>query len=466
MNVTADHSTRRDDVQSLEAPDEAAVSEEAVAGFSDAFGGDRANRLARNAVVNAEATTVGLNREAVVDNLLRFSHEIDSGAITHQKRSGRCWAFAALNRMRLDVIEETGLEDFEFSQAYVMFWDKLEKANYFLENVLWSVDEPTDSRLFFWLVDNPVADAGQWDMLVNLVRKYGLVPKEAYPESTSSSATVHMNRHLTEKLREWAAELRSRHRDGASISELRERKSRMLETTYRMLAIHNGEPPTSFEWSWRDDDEEFHDLGEVRPREFVERFVEMDLEEYVSLIHCPTDGKSFGETYTIDYLGNVVEGRSVEYLNVELDVLKAAVQSCIEQGEAVWFGCDVGERMHRDRGILDVDAFEFDALYDTQFRMDKGQRVMFGHSKMTHAMLLTGVHLDGGSPVRWKVENSWGEETGQKGFMVMGDEWFDEYVFQVVVPQAVVEDETLAPLEEAPVVLPPWDPMGALATGR
>ena len=465
MNDTPTDESRQD-VQSLQPIDEAALSEDAVAGFSDTFGDERANRIARNAVVNAKATTVGLNRDAVVDNVLKFSHELDSGKITHQKRSGRCWAFAALNRFRLDCMDKMGLENFELSQSYMMFWDKLEKSNYFLENILGTLEVPTDSRLFMWLVDDPVDDAGQWDMLANLVDKYGVVPKEVYPESESSSFTVHMNRHLTAKLREWAAELRDSYRRGASRGELRERKEEMLETVYRILSIHNGEPPRSFEWSWRDDEDEFHDRGEMTPTEFFDEFVDLDFDDYVSLINCPTDDKPFGETYTVDYLGNVAEGRSVRYLNVEIEALKSAARACLEDEETVWFGCDVGKQLHREREILDLDTFEFDLLYDTDFDLEKAQRVTYGHSKMTHAMLFVGVHIDEGEAVRWKVENSWGEESGQQGFLVMSDEWFDEYLFQVVVPKEHVPEQKLAALDEDPTVLPPWDPMGALATGR
>lgn len=462
MNDIAENEGRQD-VQGSEATEEASISDDLVSDFSESFRTERANRIARNAVVNAKASKVGLNREAVIDNVLKFSHEIESGNITHQKRSGRCWAFAALNRFRLNAMDAMNIGEFELSQSYMMFWDKLEKSNYFLENVLRTLEVPADSRLFMWLVDNPVNDAGQWDMLVNLAEKYGVVPKEVYPESKSSSSTRQMNAHLTAKLREWASELRTRHRRGAAAEDLRERKSEMLETVYRILAIHNGEPPTSFEWSWRDEEDDFHDHGRLTPREFFEEFVDFPFDEYVSLIHCPTDDKPFDRTYTVDYLGNVPEGRQVLYLNVDIDTLKDATLACLQDEETVWFGCDVGKQLHRDKGILDLETFEFDVLYDTDFGMDKGERVTYGHSQMTHAMLFTGVHLDDEEPVRWKVENSWGEDSGQKGFLVMSDDWFDEYLFQVVVPKEHVPDDKLEALASDPVVLPPWDPMGALA---
>lgn len=459
----SEYSKKRTDIQGSVEVGTAAVSSDQVAAFSDSFHSDRANRVARNAVVNAKTTKVGLNRDAVVDNVMTFSHEIESGPITHQKRSGRCWAFAALNRLRLDCMEKMDLEDFELSESYVMFWDKFERANFFLENVLRTVEESKDSRLFMWLMDDPLNDGGQWDMFVNLVEKYGVVPKEVYPESKSSSATSAMNGHLTAKLREWAGHLRQKRTEGASLRDLRRRKEKMLETVYRILVIHNGEPPSSFDWSWRDSDDEFHDGGTLNPKQFYDRYVDFHFSDYVSLLNCPTDDKPFGHTYTVDYLGNVAEGRPVTYLNVELDVLKAAVRECLERKEAVWFGCDVGKHLHRDEGIIDVDAFEFESLYDTQFGMDKAKRVDYGHSTMTHAMLLTGMHVRDGEPVRWKVENSWGEDAGKDGFLVMSDDWFDEYVFQAVVPKSFVPDTLLEALQTDPVVLPPWDPMGSLA---
>ncbi len=446
--------------------DEQALSADLLSSFRDRFNQHSRNRLARNAVVNTGARKAGLNRDSITDNVMTFSHEIDTGEVTDQKKSGRCWAFAGLNLLRLECMENMNLDSFELSQSYTMFWDKLEKANYFLENVLNTLDEPTDSRLFMWLMDHPLEDGGQWDMFVNLVNKYGIVPKEVYPESKSSSSTRVMNAHLKAKLREYASELRERNESGTPLPDLHKRKREMMQTVYRILSIHNDEPPESFEWSWRDEDDQFHDAGTLTPQSFFDEFVDLNLNDYVSLIHCPTDDKSFEELYTVQYLGSVVEGRPVLYLNVELDRLKSITRELIEDNHAVWFGCDVGKQLARNNGILDTDTYEFDLLYDTEFRMDKPRRVTYGHSRMTHAMLFTGVHLDDGEPVRWKVENSWGEKSGKDGFLVMDDGWFDEYLYQVVVPKQKLSSDLRKKLDDDPVELPPWDPMGALARCR
>lgn len=434
-----------------------------VARFSQNFNASKANRIARNAVANGDVMQIAFNRDTAVRHDMTFSHEITSGEITSQKNSGRCWLFAALNLLRLEAMEKMNVKTFELSQNYLMFWDKLEKANYFLENILATLDESIDSRILMWLLSGPVQDGGQWDMFKGLVKKYGVVPKSVMPESFSSGKTPAMNAHLTEKLREFAAELRAMHKAGKALSVLREQKTAMLETIYRILAIHNGTPPTSFSWAWRDKDEAYHCEDEaLTPTQFYDKFIGLDLTQYVSLLHCPTADKPFNRTYTLDYLGSTAEDR-ILYLNIEMADLKKYAVEQLTAGKSVWFGCDVGKKMHRKSGLLDEDNFELDLLYDTEFGMDKGTRVTYGQSKMTHAMLFTGVHLEGGKPTKWKVENSWGKESGREGFLIMSDAWFDEYMFQVVVPRASLSKEHQTALALEPIALRPWDPMGALA---
>ncbi len=439
------------------------ISQSLISSFRSSFTSSDRNRMARNAVVNMGARKAGLNRDSVTRNNMTFSEEIETGEITNQKKSGRCWAFAGLNLLRLECMDEMNLDSFELSQSYVMFWDKLEKANFFLENVLKTLDEPTNSRLFMWLMEHPLEDGGQWDMFVNLVEKYGVVPKEVYPESASSSSTRDMNTHLKAKLREFASKLRSRHKEGAGPDRLRKLKADMLQTVYRILAIHNDDPPRSFEWSWRDEDDEYHDAGKLTPSEFYEDYIDLNLTDYVSLIHCPTEDKSFDTLYTVSYLGSVQEGRPVTYLNMNLDRIKEITIDLLRNDHPVWFGCDVGKQLARKSGILDTDTYEFDLLYDTEFEMSKGERVTYGDSRMTHAMLFTGVNLRQNKPDRWKVENSWGKESGKKGFIVMDDDWFDEFLYQVVVPRNKLSEHRQQLIQDEPTELPPWDPMGALA---
>ena len=441
------------------------LNEETLALCRTAFAADPLARFARNAVTKTAIKAVALNRDAVAQLTHTYSHTVKAGKTTSQNASGRCWMFAGLNLFRMQAAAALGVEDFEISQNYLMFWDKLEKANYFLENILATLDEPVGSRLLDWLCASPLQDGGQWDMFVNLVKKYGVVPKEAMPETESSSRSADMNALMTLKLREYASELRAAHAGGVSEEALRAQKEAQLPTLYRMLVTHLGEPPQQFLWQWRDKEKYFHRDGLLTPQQFREKYVTEDLDELVCLIHCPQATKAYNTLYTIAYLGNVVAGQPIRYLNVEMHVLKSATQAMIQAGKSVWFGCDVGKMMDRDLGLMDLELFEYGPLYGTTFTMDKAARLDYGQSLMTHAMVLTGVDLDeSGMSCKWRVENSWGDKGGDQGFMAMTDPWFEEYLYEVVVEKKYLPQELLALLEGPLVPLDPWDPMGSLAT--
>lgn len=435
--------------------------------FSQQFTHDPRLRLARNAITQNPASKVIVDRARLMLADHTFSHQLSPQPITNQKKSGRCWMFAALNLFRVEALKRLNLKEFEFSQNYLMFWDKLEKAHYFLESIIATLDEPHDGRLMMHLLQSPIQDGGQWDMFANLVKKYGVVPKSAMPETESSSSSRLMNGLITAKLREFAGDLRQMAGDGATENALRERKIDMMAVIYRMLVIHLGEPPREFFWQWRDEDEAFHRDGRLTPQEFFQKYVDLDLDSMVCLIHCPTADKPFNTLYTIDYLGNVQEGDLIRYLNVELEVFKQAAVDMLVDGRAVWFGCDVGQRLHGDEGLLDLDIYDYESAYGIRFTQDKAARIDYGQSLMTHAMVLVGVDLDDdGKPRRWKVENSWGDERGHKGYLTMSDGWFDEFNYEVLVDKRFLPDELLAVLESEPVHLPPWDPMGALAVAE
>ena len=435
-----------------------------VASFAAAFEGDPKNRLAQNAVTRNGIAPAAANRAALNRGIHAFSHVIQTAEATDQKKSGRCWLFAGLNALRVRAAEKMNVEAFELSQTYMMFWDKLEKANYFLESIIATVKEPLDGRLVMWLLAQPIDDGGQWDMFVNLVNKYGVVPKTLMQETHSSSASSTMNYDLEAKLRECAWRLRRDHASGATEDRLRAHKRGMLQVIYRMLAIHLGTPPAEFDWEWRDKNKQFHRHGPITPRAFFETYVGADLDAMVCLIHAPTADKPFGRTFTVQYLGNVVGGRPVTYLNVEMPVLKRAAADMIVAGWPVWFGSDVDKMFERTSGLMDADAYDFELVYGCPLAMDKAARLDFGDSRMNHAMMLTGVDLDeSGRPRRWRVENSWGDKYGDKGNLSMSDRWFDDYVYEAAVDTRHLSPELHAALDMPPIVLPPWDPMGSLA---
>ncbi len=442
------------------------ITRETLSVFEKAFDSDRANRVAMNAATKNGVNNAAVRAESAREMRHTFNISLEQGEITNQKQSGRCWMFAALNTMRFRVMKKLELKTFELSQNYTLFYDKLEKSNYFLESILETLDEPTNGRLIAYLLASPLGDGGQWDMFVNLVEKYGVVPKEIMPETVASSSTRELVGYLTEKLREFACTLRTAHQAGAPMEALRAQKDEMLRTIYNMLCIALGKPPVTFDFETDTPNGFVRDLG-ITPQAFFKKYVDMDLSQYISLINAPTADKPYGKTYTVAFLGNVKEGRPVKYLNLPIEALKDAAIAQMQDGEPVWFGCDVGKRSVRDSGVMDLDALDLETLFSTKFTMNKAQRLDYGQSLMTHAMVFQGVNLDeNGRPNRWRVENSWGKDAGHNGYYIMSDAWFDEYMYQVVVNKKYLTEEQRAAFEQAPITLEPWDPMGSLATLR
>lgn len=440
------------------------ITKEALVQLEQNFDSNVLNKVAMNAVTNVRLVKSAINNEAFRTSRHEFSISLKQGNITNQKQSGRCWMFAALNTMRFEVMEKLNLETFELSQNYPLFYDKLEKSNYFLESILNTLDEPLNGRLLHWLLDAPVNDGGQWDMFVGLVQKYGVVPKDAMPETAASSGTREMDRYITLKLREDACILRTSYEAGAGLEELQQKKEEMLEEIYRMLCICLGKPPKSFTFETRDKDNNFIREENITPLDFFNKYVGINLDDYVSLINAPTADKPYNRSYTVRYLGSVKEGRPVRYLNVTSDELKRVAIAQMQDGKPVWFGCDVGKCSVRENGMLDLNSIQVDKLMSVTFGMNKAQRLDYGESMMTHAMTFQGVNLDeSGKPNRWRVENSWGKDAGKDGYYVMTDEWFDEYTYQVVVNKKYLTEEQIAAYEAEPIELQPWDPMGSLA---
>ena len=432
--------------------------------FEKDFARDPAKRVAQLAV-----TANGVNKSAPDPFVQRedrhqFSVQLEGGKITNQKSSGRCWMFAALNTMRVEVMKKLNLETFELSQNYTLFYDKLEKSNYFLESVLDTLDEPTGGRVIAHLLSAPLNDGGQWDMLCNLVEKYGVVPKDAMPETACSSSTGEITSYMTRRLREFACTLREGYAQGRDIGQLRKMKEGMLCSIYNMLCIALGNPPKTFTFEARDKDKKFIRETGLTGKSFFEKYVGWDLSDYVSLINAPTADKPYHKTFTVKLLGNIVEGRPVKYLNLPIEDLKAAAIRQMQDGQPVWFGCDVGKCSVREGGMMDLDVLRPDQLFGVEFGMTKAQRLDYGDSLMTHAMVFQGVNLDeNGQPTRWRVENSWGKDSGVDGYYVMSDDWFTEYTYQVVVHKKYLTEDQRAELDQAPIALEPWDPMGSLA---
>ncbi|WP_327084478.1 aminopeptidase C [Streptococcus suis] len=403
-------------------------------------------------------------RQSAIDNDYVFSIDLTKDAVSNQKASGRCWMFAALNTFRHKLISDFKLENFELSQAHTFFWDKYEKSNWFLEQIIATADQEIGSRKVKFLLDTPQQDGGQWDMVVALFEKYGVVPKSVYPESISSSASRELNQYLNKLLRQDAQILRDLLAKGASPEEVQTQKENLLQEIFNFLAVNLGLPPRSFDFAYRDKDNVYHRDTNVTPQAFYEKYVGLKLSDYVSIINAPTTDKPYNKSYTVELLGNVVGAPAVRYLNVEMNRFKELAIAQLKSGESVWFGSDVGQSSNRQTGIMTTNTYDFSSGLGIHFHQDKAGRLDYSESLMTHAMVLTGVDLDDNEqPLKWKVENSWGDKVGDKGYFVASDSWMDEYTYQIVVRKEFLTQEELAAYQAQPQVLAPWDPMGALA---
>jgi bleomycin hydrolase len=417
----------------------------------------------QNAITHTSVDGLAWQHNVTKDSDHSYSVKLDKWTATNQMGSGRCWMFAAMNLFRVGAMKKLKLDNFEFSQNYPLFWDKLEKANFYLESIIDTAGRDIDDRTVSHLIRHPVDDGGQWNMFIDLVHRHGLVPKAVMPETQSSSSTGSMNGILTRKLRLGAKQLRDMFADGAKVAALREKKGEILNEVHRILTIHLGTPPEKFDWQWTDKAGKLHRQKGMTPKRFAEMYVTVDMDDYVCLVHDPRPTSPIGRTFTVEYLGNVVGGKPVVYLNVDVELIKKITMKTLQDGEPVWFGCDVGQMMHRDTGMWDAEVQNFEDIYDMGLSMDKADRLYYGSTAMSHAMLFTGVDVVGGKPRRWRVENSWGTDKAQGGFYRMNDSWFNEHMFEIAAKSKYLPVKLRDALKKKPIVLPAWDPMGSLA---
>lgn len=418
--------------------------------------------IARGALSNSDVTKLVERKEEAKNTRPMFSIDIKTLPVTNQKKSGRCWIFACLNVLREKIGQKYNMEQFELSQSYVAFWDKLEKCNYLLETVISLLDVDKDDRTLVHVLSNGIEDGGQWDMLVNVINKYGVVPKDVFPETYQSSNSRAINGVLNRLIRKFAYD--ARHEWAGDIETIRQKKTALMEDIYKALCSAYGVPPKTFTFEHEDKDTyEYGCARDISPQEFLRNYIEVDLNDYVSIINSPTDDKPFNKMFTVKHLGNVVEGNGVRYLNVEMDRLKELVISQLKDKETVWFGSDCGKYGDREIGTWDDIAYNTDTLFQVNSKMSKEAMLDSRESAMNHAMVITGVNLVDGKSTKWKIENSWGEDIAHEGYFVASDSWFDNYVYQAVVNKKYLTQEELAILKEEPIELNPWDPMGTLA---
>jgi len=434
------------------------LNQKDLANMSEKFHKKEARVALTNAISNNSIKKLALNRDNVGDVNFYINTKVKSKGISNQKSSGRCWMYTGLNVLRAKVIEKYDLNDFQFSHSYLFFYDQLEKANLFYNGMIETAFLPLNDRKVEWLLKNPIGDGGQWTGVVDLVTKYGLVPEEAMPETYQSENTSMMSRLLRRKLREDGMELRALGKTKMAPETLMQMKKDKLAEIYQILAFSMGEPPTSFEWQYKDKDGKISEVKEFTPMDFYHEVLDINLHDYVMIMNDP--GKEYGKLYEIEYDRHMEEGGNWKYVNLEIDQIKKFAIKSIQANEGMYFSCDVGKQLESKKGFLDVNTYDYSSLFEVEFNMDKKTRIQTYESGSTHGMALMGANIVAdGKADKWLLENSWGSDKGHNGYLIMTDEWFDEYMFRVVIDKKFLDETALEILEQKPIMLPPWDPM-------
>ena len=414
-----------------------------------------ADKAIYNAMAETSIAVLAKNHENLANFDTNFTNKVVSHGITDQQQSGRCWLFTGLNVLRAQMMAKYGLDEMEFSQNYCFFYDQLEKANLFLQGIIDTREKPMDDKMVEWLFRNPISDGGQFTGISDVIGKYGVVPSSVMPETYSSENTSQIARLVGLKLREFGLQLRDEAAKGVKVSALEAKKTEMLSTIYRMLALAFGEPVERFTWTMNGETKEY------TPQSFYQEYLGNDLtNNYVMLMNDPS--REYYKCYEIDFDRHVYDGKNWTYVNLPVEDIKAMAIESIKDSTMMYFSCDVAKFLDSKRGTLDLKNFDYESLMGTTFGMSKKQRVQTFASGSSHAMTLMAVDLDkDGKPKKWMVENSWGAEAGYKGHLIMTDEWFDEYMFRLVVEKKYVPEKVLNILKQKPIRLPAWDPMFA-----
>ena len=427
-----------------------------IAKFQQDYQQNKQNKIAELAVVNNGVQKASFNGEGIRDLNRTFSIEIPTDNVTDQKQSGRCWLFAALNVLRHKFAKQYHTKNFTFSQSYLFFWDRIERANIFFNHILETADKPVDDRTVHFYLQAPDTDGGQWHMAISLIRKYGLVPTYAQDESFTANNTAAFNQALNMKLRENGLVLRKLAQAGKN-DEIEQKRQEYLSEIYRMSVIAFGQPVQKFDLEFKDDDGNYKLDQNITPLDFFHNYFEDDLDDYVVLFNAPDH--EYDKLYAFPFEDNVEGGSPVRFLNTKIENLKEAAIKQLKDGETIWFGCDVGKQSDRQKGILAANLYETDTIFGIETKLNKKERLQTGASGSTHAMTFVGVDVVDGKPRQWKVENSWGTKVGDKGYFVMDDKWFDEYLFKVVVKKQYLPEKLVKIAEGEATPVPCWDSM-------
>lgn len=431
--------------------------------FEQEYRSNLTNTILRHSLVLHSIDDITRSADSPETSNAIYSIELKTMKAQNQRSSGRCWIFSATNLLREIIGKKLNVDQFELSQNFIAFYDKLEKYNFLLTELEKNIDEKHDERLNQKLLSDGVGDGGQWGMFVAIVKKYGLCPKSLFDDTMTSGSTLSLNKLINSSARYYAAQIHKLHEIGKD-EEIKALHENYVEKVYNLLCSTFGVPPSTFNFEYKDNDNIYHYEKNTTPIEFFNKYIGNDIDDYISIINAPTKDKEYGNIYTIDHLGNVIEAPSIRHLNLPLKRIENLIIQTLKDGEPVWFGSDVSYYKDRNKGIWDDNLFDYYSAFGMDFSFNKKDMLDFYQSSMNHAMLITGVTLDENEkPLKWKIENSWGTELGKEGYFLQSESWFEKFFYQAVIKKKYLNEEEKENLKKEPIHLPLWDPFGTLA---
>ncbi|QBF34818.1 biotin transporter BioY [Mycoplasmopsis phocirhinis] len=421
---------------------------------------NKTNKLVQNAITKNGIYNATYNNDIHLVHNNEFNIQTKKGGMTNQKATGRCWIFAALNILKPITMQKLNVESFEYSQAYTMFWEKMEKANTYLELIIEHPQLQYQDRLFEMFLGFGHQDGGFWEWSEGLITKYGVVPKSVMPETFNASNTAQMNSILQIHLLSSTKILRELQQNNASKDQIKEFKNKTMQKVFDICAKSLGLPPLKFDFEYRDKDKKFHKISNITPLEWLQKYASFEYQNLINLYADPRDIYPINTKLQAKYFRGPIESRHLSFVNVSINELKKATINSLKAGEPVWFACDMGPQIDRKNGLMDVNLYQINEAFELKNILTKADRLNFKMSTPNHAMTFVGVDLDeNNKPIKWEVENSWGEENGNKGYFSMSDEWFDEYVFSVIVNPQFCSQSTIDANKNTAIQIEPWDPL-------